>query len=82
VVLGRDPAESALPLPDGIAGLSRRHCTLRSEAGRSQIIDHSSHGSWLDGVRVRGRALLPAGSLLRLGEPGIELQLIAMQGAT
>jgi hypothetical protein len=79
VVLGREPGESALPLPDGIAGLSRRHCTLRREAGRSQIIDHSSHGSWLDDVRVRGRALLGAGSVLRLGDPGIELQLIAMQ---
>jgi hypothetical protein len=80
LVLGRDPAESALPLPDGVAGLSRRHCTLRREDGRSLIIDHSSHGSWLDGARVRGRALLPAGSTLRLGEPGIELQLVALDG--
>jgi hypothetical protein len=29
-------------------------------------------------VRVRGRALLTAGSVLRLGEPGIELQLVAL----
>jgi hypothetical protein len=78
LVLGRDPGDgAALRLPDGVAGLSRRHCTLRREGGRSQIIDHSSHGSWLDGVRVRGRALLPAGSTLKLGEPGVELQLVA-----
>jgi len=80
LVLGRDPAETALPLPEGIAGLSRRHCTLRREDGRSQIIDHSSHGSWLDGARVHGRALLPAGSTLKLGEPGVELQLVALEG--
>jgi hypothetical protein len=80
LVLGRDPGEAsiALPLPDGVAGLSRRHCTLRRERGRSQIIDHSSHGSWVDGVRVRGRALLPAGSTLKLGDPGVELQLVAL----
>jgi hypothetical protein len=80
IVLGRDVGESALPLPEGVAGLSRRHCTLRREEGRSQIIDHSSHGSWLNGARVRGRALLPAGSTLRLGRPGVELQLVALEG--
>jgi hypothetical protein len=81
IVLGRDVREAAsLPLPEGVAGLSRRHCTLLRENGRSQIIDHSSHGSWLDGVRVRGRALLPAGSTLKLGDPGVELQLVAIGG--
>jgi hypothetical protein len=81
IVLGRDAREAtALPLPEGVAGLSRRHCTLRRDGDRSQIIDHSSHGSWLDGVRVRGRALLPAGSTLKLGDPGVELQLVALGG--
>lgn len=79
IVIGRDPGEAqGLKLPDGIAGLSRRHCTLRREGTRTQLIDHSSHGSFLDGVRVRGRALLPAGSTLRLGDPGIELSLVAL----
>ncbi len=81
LVLGRDAAQSGLLLPDGVAGLSRRHCTLQREGGRSQIIDHSSYGSWLDGARVQGRALLAAGSTLRLGEPGVELQLVALEGS-
>jgi hypothetical protein len=79
LTIGRDPGEaSGLRLPDGMAGLSRRHCTLLREGGRSQVIDHSSHGSWLNGGRVRGRALLPAGSTLKVGEPGVELQLVAL----
>jgi len=79
LVVGRDPAAAnELRLPEGIAGLSRRHCTLRSEHGRSLLIDHSTHGSYLDGVRVRGRAFLAAGSVLRLGTPGVELQLVAL----
>jgi pSer/pThr/pTyr-binding forkhead associated (FHA) protein len=82
LVIGRDPAAAQeLRLPEGIAGLSRRHCTLRRERGRSVLIDHSSHGSYLDGVRVRGRAFLSAGSVLRLGTPGVELHLVALADA-
>ena len=79
LVLGRDPGDDALRLPEGIAGLSRRHCTLRRDGGRTQVIDHSRHGTFVDGARVRGRALLPAGSVLKLGEPGIELPLVAIE---
>jgi hypothetical protein len=82
LAIGRDPADAvSLRLPEGVAGLSRRHCTLRHDGARTQVVDHSTFGSFVDGVRVRGRALLTAGSVLRLGEPGIELQLVAL-GAT
>jgi FHA domain len=83
LVIGRDPGASgnAIALPDGVAGLSRRHCTLRRERGRTQIVDHSQYGSFLDGTRVRGRAFLVAGSTLRLGTPGIELPLISLRDA-
>ena len=55
LVLGRDPGTTpSLQLPEGIAGLSRRHCTLRRDGQRTQVIDHSSHGTFIDGVRVRG----------------------------
>jgi hypothetical protein len=82
LVLGREPGSATeLRLPEGIAGLSRRHCTLRREQGRTQIVDHSSFGSFLDGARVSGRAFLAAGSTLRLGTPGIELALVAFDEA-
>jgi hypothetical protein len=83
LVVGRDPGDGiALRLPEGIAGLSRRHCTLRRVGDRAQVVDHSSFGSFVDGVRVHGRTLLNAGSVLRLGEPGIELPLVALDGAS
>ncbi len=82
LVLGRDPVDAhALRLPEGIAGLSRRHCTLRRDRGRTLLIDHSSHGSFVDGARVKGRAFLAAGSVLRLGTPGIELALVALDAS-
>lgn len=81
LVIGRDPGgATTLQLPEGLAGVSRRHCTLRREGQRTQVIDHSSHGTFIDGARVRGRALLPAGGTLRIGDPGIELPLVAIEG--
>lgn len=83
LVIGRDPgAPQELRLPEGIAGLSRRHCTLRRDRGRALLIDHSSHGSFVDGMRVRGRAFLTAGSVLRVGTPGVELHLVALDSGT
>ena len=80
IIVGRDPGtQSSLRVPEGMAGISRRHCTLRRDGGRTVVIDHSSHGTFVDGARVRGRALLPAGGMLRLGEPGIELPLVAIE---
>jgi hypothetical protein len=79
LVVGREPGPApSLQLPEGRAGISRRHCTLRRDGLRTQVIDHSSHGTFIDGARVHGRALLPAGATLRIGEPGIELPLVAI----
>lgn len=83
LVLGRDPGEGpgVLQLPEGIAGVSRRHCTLRRSGSDAVLVDHSRFGSFVDGVRVDGRTLLAAGSVLRLGTPGIELPLVAIDTA-
>ena len=80
LVLGRDPGEGAghIVLPEGIAGVSRRHCTLHRAGDETVLVDHSRYGTFVDGQRVNGRALLSAGSSLRLGTPGIELPLVAI----
>src|SRR5690606_17035964 len=58
LVLGRDPGTTpSLQLPEGIAGLSRRHCTLRRDGQRTQVIDHSSHGPFIDTWRDRKRVV-------------------------
>jgi hypothetical protein len=84
LVLGRDPVggEYQLRLPEGIAGLSRRHCTVQTAKQGTFVLDHSRFGTYVDGIRVNGRRLLVAGSSLRLGFPGIELPLIAMESAS
>lgn len=82
LVIGRAPEASGIALPEGLAGVSRRHCTLVREGGETLLIDHSSFGTLVNGERVHERVRIHAGDLVRLGEPGIELTLIAVAGAS
>lgn len=65
----------ALLLPVA-AGVSRAHCTLMRRGGCVQIEDHSTYGSYVNEERVVGGATLAVGDRLRLGSPGVILQLI------
>ena len=60
------------------AGVSRSHCTLQRRDGTVIVRDHSRHGSFVNGERVDGEAVLGAGDRLRLGTPGIVLELVAV----
>ena len=81
LVLGTKIAEGerTIPLPAEMPGVSRRHCSVRSQNGQCVLEDHSRYGTFLNGHRIDGSAVLQAGDLLRLGSPGHELQLIAME---
>jgi hypothetical protein len=61
------------------AGISRRHCSIRRQGDQVILEDHSTYGSFLNGSRIEGKAPLAAGDRLRLGTPGIELHLIAVE---
>jgi hypothetical protein len=66
----------ALALPAGIAGVSREHCTLRMLDGQAVVEDRSTYGTFVNDERVGGRAALRVGDVLRLGAPGVTLELI------
>jgi predicted component of type VI protein secretion system len=76
--VGRAPAAGGVRLSDGLAGISRMHCSLRASASGVELVDHSRFGTWLNGRRVAGRASLAAGDRIRVGDPGVELALIAV----
>jgi hypothetical protein len=79
LVLGRAPqAAHALTLSEGLAGVSRRHCTLLREGSELVLLDHSRFGTFVNGERVAERVRLRAGDQLRIGDPGVELALIAV----
>jgi hypothetical protein len=69
-------AARALTLPAGVAGVSRAHCTLELRDGRTFVTDHSTYGTFVNDERIGGRLELRAGDVLRLGAPGIALDLI------
>lgn len=78
LVLGLAPqAARPLMLTGPAAGVSRTHCTLVAEDGAVLVRDHSRYGTYVNGERITGRAGLCAGDRLRLGTPGIVLELVA-----
>ena len=60
------------------AGISRSHCTLLRDRGRTLVRDHSRYGSFVNGERVAGDAELGAGDRLRVGTPGVVLELVTV----
>jgi hypothetical protein len=72
------PLANGLTLSDGLAGVSRRHCTFVRDGDELVLIDHSHFGTVVNGERVSERVRIHAGDKVRLGEPGIELSLISI----
>ena len=88
IALGSDPlviglaptgAKRTLQVVGAAAGVSRVHCSLMRTAQGVTVIDHSRYGTWLNDEAVVGRAPLRAGDRLRLGRPGVTLELIASE---
>jgi len=82
--------ESGLALgtapPSGVRGLvlrgdsvSPHHCTVRALSGDAVVEDHAGGDTFVNGERVGSRAPLRAGDRLRLGSPGLELLLVAVE---
>ena len=68
--------EAGLALDPALRGLSRQHCTLRREHGALFVVDHSRFGTWLNGHRIDGAALVQPGDVLSIGSPAVELRLL------
>jgi pSer/pThr/pTyr-binding forkhead associated (FHA) protein len=81
LVLGSQTAEGerTVPLPAAMPGVSRRHCSIRNDNGQCVLEDYSRYGTFLNGHRIDGSAVLQVGDSVRLGSPGHELALIATE---
>jgi hypothetical protein len=73
-----DTGSRSLMLPSASPGLSRAHCTVVRRNGAVMIEDHSTYGSYVNEERVAGRTALTVGDRLRLGSPGVTLELIQL----
>lgn len=70
--------QRALTLPNALPGISRAHCTLVWRNGAVMVEDHSTYGSFVNDEKVSGRTALTVGDRLRLGSPGVTLELIQL----
>ena len=72
-------AGRSIDLRQDMPGVSRQHCALQRDNGQCIIRDHSRYGTFLNGHRIDGSAVLQIGDLVRLGTPGYELRLITTE---
>lgn len=71
--------ERGIELRQEMPGVSRKHCTVQRENGQCVVQDHSRYGTFLNGHKLDGSAVLQVGDLIRLGTPGYELRLITTE---
>lgn len=81
LVLGSQPAEGErwLDLQQEMPGVSRRHCVVSKDNGQCVVTDYSRYGTFLNGHRIDGSAVLQTGDAIRVGTPGFELTLISAE---
>jgi hypothetical protein len=71
--------ERWVDLQEAMPGVSRRHCALQLESGQCVVRDFSRYGTFLNGHKMDGSAVLQIGDSIRIGTPGYELSLIATE---
>jgi hypothetical protein len=78
LVLGSQPAtgERWIDLRGDMPGVSRRHCAIERQKGQCVVQDFSRYGTFLNGHKIDGSAVLQVGDLVRVGSPGYEFRLI------
>ena len=78
LVLGAQAAEGErwLDFQAEMPGVSRRHCIVAQDNGQCVVTDFSRYGTYLNGHRIDGSAVLQTGDVIRVGTPGFELKLI------
>jgi hypothetical protein len=82
LIVGRALGDGhAISLAEGLAGVSRRHCTFLRDGAGALLLDHSRFGTFVNGERVAERTRVRAGDEVRVGDPGVRLLLIAVGDA-
>jgi hypothetical protein len=66
-------------LTSALAGVSRKHCSIVRRDDEVVVEDHSTYGTFINEERVDGSAVLAIGDTLRVGSPGVSLELIQIQ---
>jgi len=78
LLIGSQPVagERWIDLRGDMPGVSRRHCSIERSNGQCVVQDFSRYGTFLNGHKIDGSAVLQVGDVVRLGSPGYEFQVI------
>ncbi|UCG14136.1 MAG: FHA domain-containing protein [Deltaproteobacteria bacterium] len=79
LTIGREtgPNQPEVLIRGEVTGVSRKHCSIQTRGEEVVLVDHSTYGTFVDGIRVADTVILQLGQIIRVGTPGEELQLIA-----
>jgi hypothetical protein len=79
LVIGLEPVadKSGIQIRGQIAGVSRKHCSVRLRGNEIVLNDHSTYGTFVNEKPVDDKTILSLGQIIRVGTPGEELKLIA-----
>lgn len=79
LVIGRGGPQDGVgvTMEEEPAGVSKRHCSIQRLGKEVVLTDHSTHGTYVDEIKVSETAVLKLGQTIRVGTPGEKLQLIA-----
>jgi hypothetical protein len=78
LLMGSQPApgERWIDLRGDMPGVSRRHCSVERSKGQCVVQDFSRYGTFLNGHKIDGSAVLQVGDVVRVGSPGYEFRVI------
>lgn len=78
LLMGSQPVagERWIDLRGDMPGVSRRHCSIERSNGQCILQDYSRYGTFLNGHKIDGSAVLQVGDIVRLGSPGYEFRVI------
>ncbi len=81
LVVGTAPPEGSrgLRLAGETAGVSRAHCRFFEVGGEVVLEDLSTYGTFVNGEQIVGRAVVFPGDRVRVGSPGQEMLVIAVE---
>lgn len=81
LLMGSQPVagERWIDLRGDMPGVSRRHCSIERRNGQCIVQDYSRYGTFLNGHKIDGSAVLQVGDLVRVGSPGYEFRLITTE---
>lgn len=81
LIIGREALDGrhTIVLDESQSAVSRSHCEVVRRDGELKLMDLSRFGTYVNEKRVSGEVALRPADVIRIGSPGEELQVIALE---